>query len=59
VGGLISEDCPTSRHQLFLRRQVLDRGESKVTALVAAMRKLPTIINSMVAKGELWNPRIG
>jgi hypothetical protein len=27
-------------------------------ALVAAMRKLLTIINTMLAKGEHWNPKL-
>jgi|GEM_PF-4833608 hypothetical protein len=30
---------------------------AKMTALVAAMRKLLTIINTMIAKGENWNPK--
>jgi hypothetical protein len=29
-----------------------------MTALVAAMRKLLTIINTMVAKGENWKPNL-
>jgi len=39
----------------FYQRLLLN-GKTKMTALVAAMRKLLTIINSMIAKGELWNP---
>ena len=29
-----------------------------MTAVVAAMRKLLTILNTMIAKGETWNPNI-
>jgi len=38
--------------------RLLQKGKSKMTALVAAMRKLLTIINAMIAKGETWNPKI-
>lgn len=38
-------------------QRLLDRGKTKMTALVAAMRKLLTIINTMIAKGENWNPK--
>ncbi len=39
-------------------QRLLDNGKTKMTALVAAMRKLLTIINSMLAKGESWNPKL-
>jgi len=39
-------------------QRMLDKGKTKMTALVAAMRKLLTIINTMIAKGESWNPRL-
>jgi hypothetical protein len=32
------------------------KGKTKMTALVAAMRKLLTILNRMIAKNEPWNP---
>jgi transposase len=39
-------------------QRLLKNGKSKMVALVAAMRKLITIINSMMAKGESWNPKL-
>ena len=44
---------PTIR--TFYQRLVA-KGKNKMTALVAAMRKLLTILNLMIAKNELWNP---
>ena len=38
--------------------RLVSKGKTKMTALVAAMRKLLTIINTMIAKGESWNPQI-
>jgi transposase len=35
---------------------LLDHGKSKMTALVAAMRKLLTILNTLIQKNQLWNP---
>jgi transposase len=43
--------------RLFYQR-LLQNGKTKMTALVAAMRKLLTIINTIIAKGEKWNPNI-
>lgn len=39
-------------------QHLLLRGKSKMTAVVAAMRKLLTILNTMIAKGEHWNPKL-
>ena len=39
-------------------QRLLEQGKSKMTALVAAMRKLLTIINTMLAKNENWNPKL-
>jgi len=39
-------------------QRLLNQGKAKMTALVAAMRKLLTILNAMVATNELWNPNI-
>ena len=39
-------------------QRLLEKGKTKMTALVAAMRKLLTIINTMIAKGENWNPKL-
>jgi len=38
--------------------RLLQKGKAKMTALVAVIRKLMTIINTMIAKGELWNPKL-
>jgi len=43
--------------KLFYQR-LLNNGKAKMTALVAVMRKLITIINSMLAKGEAWKPNL-
>lgn len=48
-------------HNPILRsfyERLLQKGKSKMTALVAAMRKLLTIINAIMAKGELWKPQL-
>ncbi len=37
-------------------QRLLKNGKTKMTALVAAMRKLITIANTMLAKEEQWNP---
>ncbi|MFH1686558.1 MAG: hypothetical protein ABIE70_03445 [bacterium] len=37
--------------------RLLQKSKTKMTALVAAMRKLLAIINTMLAKGETWNPQ--
>jgi transposase len=39
-------------------QRLLNKGKTKMTALVAVMRKLLTIINAMLAKGERWNPKL-
>jgi transposase len=44
---------PTIR--TFYQRLVA-KGKNKMTALVAAMRKLLTILNLLIAKNEPWNP---
>jgi transposase len=38
-------------------QQLLNRGKTKMVALIAAMRKLLTILNSMLKKNESWNPK--
>jgi transposase len=43
--------------KLFYQR-LQHNGKTKMTALVAAMRKLLTMINAMLAKGESWNPKL-
>jgi len=39
-------------------QRLLDNGKAKMTALVAAMRKLLTILNTMIKNNQLWNPNI-
>ena len=39
-------------------QRLLDNGKPKMTALVAAMRKLLTILNTLIKKDQLWNPQI-
>lgn len=47
------------RHNPLLRdyyRHLLEAGKCKKVALVAAMRKLLTILNAMAKRGESWSP---
>lgn len=47
------------RHNKVIRRfyqRLLSKGKSKMTAVIACMRKLITILNTIVAKNETWNP---
>ncbi len=39
-------------------QRLLEQGKSKMTALVAAMRKMLTIINTMLTKNEYWKPKL-
>jgi transposase len=50
-----------TRHNPVIRRFYLGliaRGKTKMVAVVAAMRKLLTILNTMVSKNQCWNPNI-
>lgn len=38
-------------------QRLVNAGKSKMIAVVAAMRKLLTILNVMIAKNEYWNPK--
>ncbi|MCS4044859.1 transposase [Salinibacter ruber] len=38
-------------------RRLIDRGKAKKTALVACMRKLLVIMNTMMKNGTHWNPQ--
>ena len=38
-------------------QHLLDNGKSKMTALVAAMRKLLTILNTLIQTDQSWNPK--
>ena len=47
------------RHNKVIHRfyhHLLSKGKTKMTALIACMRKLITILNIMVAKNQTWNP---
>lgn len=33
-------------------------GKTKMTAIIACMRKLMTILNTMIARNEGWNPKL-
>lgn len=47
------------RHNKVIRRfyqHLLSKGKTKMTAIIACMRKLITILNTIVAKNEIWNP---
>ena len=47
------------RHHPPIRRfyqHLLAKGKAKMTAIIACMRKLITILNTMVVKNEAWNP---
>ncbi len=39
-------------------QRLLENGKSKMTALVAAMRKLLTILNTLIKKDQRWNPQL-
>lgn len=38
-------------------QHLLDNGKSKMTAVIAVMRKLLTILNTMLRENETWNPK--
>jgi len=67
-GGRVSVRCglfmPTLvaiQHNPVIRefyQRLLLMGKDKMTAVVAAMRKLLTILNTMVAKNEFWKPNL-
>ena len=47
------------RHNPVIRRfyeRLLKNGKTKMTAIIACMRKLITILNTMVARNQTWNP---
>ncbi len=48
------------RHNPVIRRfyeRLLGKGKTKMTAIIACMRKLITILNIMVARNQAWNPK--
>ena len=42
-------------HEFYQR--LLAAGKSKKSALIAVMRRLLTILNAIVAKNQMWEPR--
>lgn len=39
-------------------KRLVDNGKPKMAALVAAMRKLLTILNTLIKNNQLWNPNL-
>ena len=37
-------------------QRLVEKGKPKMAALIAAMRKLLTILNTMIKNNQLWNP---
>lgn len=57
--GLFMPTLVAIRHNPLIRgfyQRLLSLGKAKMTAVIAAMRKLLTILNTMVAKNEFWKP---
>ena len=49
-----------ARHNPVIRafyQRLIQNGKTKMTALIAAMRKLLTILNIMIKKNETWMPK--
>ena len=49
------------RHNSVIRKfykHLLDEGKAKMTAVVAAMRKLLVILNTMIRNNQKWSPKI-
>jgi transposase len=50
-----------SQHNPIIRRfyqRLLEAGKPKKVALTACMRKLLTILNSMLYRGQHWQPHL-
>lgn len=48
------------RHNPVIHRyykRLLGNGKAKMTAIIAAMRKMLVIMNTMIEKNEYWNPK--
>ena len=54
MAALVATRC-NDRLQNFYHR-LLEKGKAKKVALVAVMRKLLVILNTMVKNGTAWNP---
>jgi len=49
-----------ARHNPSIRafyQRLIENGKTKMTALIAAMRKLLTLLNIMIKKNETWKPK--
>jgi transposase len=58
--GLYMPTLVAIRHNPVIRafyQHLLGHGKTKMVAVVAAMRKLLTILNALVKKNESWNPK--
>lgn len=59
--GLYMPILSAIQHNPVLRtfyRRLVDGGKTKMVAVVAAMRKLLVILNTMIKNGEAWNPKM-
>lgn len=59
--GLFMPTLVAIQHNPVIRRfyqHLLNQGKAKMTAVVAAMRKLLVILNTMIRKNEVWAPKI-
>jgi transposase len=54
MGALVATKCNPVIRAFYQR--LLAAGKPKKLALVACMRKLLTILNTMVRPGERWSP---
>jgi len=49
------------KHNLVMKRfyeRLLESGKNKMTAIIATMRKLLVILNTMIKNNQVWNPKI-
>ena len=57
MGALVATRCNPVLRSFYQRLQA--SGKPKKLALTACMRKLLTILNSMVRNGKRWDPTLG
>lgn len=58
--GLFMATLVAVQHNPVIHRyyqRLLENGKAKMTAIIAAMRKLLVIMNTMIKKNEYWNPK--
>ena len=56
MGALVATRCNPALRPFYQR--LLASGKAKKLALTACMRKLLTMLNSMVRNGERWDPTV-